>query len=472
MKKLLILLVFVTSIAQAQYTITGTMTPPERSDWVVLQKLEGAKQKFLTHTTIKIVSIEIDGKKENVGRFQFTLPKDAKSGMYRATYRNGGAGFVDFLFNKEDIEMAFNPQHPEQSVVFTKSLENKLYYEYQEALALTQEKLDIVQFSYFKNKDKKSEKAYKKALKKVKEVQGIYEDKTKGMLANHFVKASKNYNSPVIIEDSKDYLEGLSTNFFKNIDFTSKELYNSSFLINKVADYIFFLKEGETPEIQNDMYLKTIPEVMKVVKGNSIFKQQVIEYLITTFTNGKNAKIVDWLFAQYYDKLPFEVKKPDFRRKKLNLLKTAIGRYAPNFSWKEEGKNYSLSTLKDGENYLLIFWSTRCSHCVTEIPELYKFIKNHKKTSVVAFAIEDDEFDFNEFTKQLYGWHNVLGTHPENRFKNKTVKEYLIDATPTYFVLDKNKKIIARPNTIKDVKKYFNTLKKKEEKKQNLKKKK
>lgn len=460
MKKLFLALVFITSITQAQYTVKGTMTPPEKSDWVMLQKLEGAKQKFLKHTTIKVDTVNIGGQEQSIGRFEIEIPKDAKPGMYRVTYRNKGAGFIDFLFNNENVEMVFNPQYPDQSVFFTSSLENKLYNEYQDALALTQRSLDSVQIVFLKDKNKSSKKAYKRNLKKLKEVQEIYENKSKGMLVHNFIKASKNYNSSEIKEDLQDYLNGSVENFFNNIDFNDDKLYNSSFLINKVVDYIFFLNEGETQALQQKMYKESIAKVLKKVDSNKDFKNQVIEYLITNFTDKRNSEIVDWLFATYYDKLPADAKKTDFKKKKLEALSVSVGRIAPDFSWKEENKDYKLSALNDAEQYLMVFWSTRCSHCVEEIPEVYDFMKNHKNTSVVAIAIENDELDFNEFIKKLYGWHNVLATHPESRFENKIVKDYLIDATPTYFVLDKNKKIVAIPNVAKDVKDYFNSLKK------------
>ncbi|MBS9774781.1 MAG: redoxin family protein [Tenacibaculum sp.] len=457
-KKLFVLLMLVASITQAQYTVKGTISSAEGLDWVLLQKLEGTKQKYLAHTNMKIENIEVNGVKKYIGKFEFTLPKGTKVGMYRVSYKDKGAGFVDFLFNNEDIELSFDSQFPEQSVIFAKSEENKLYSEYKNAISLAQKELNSIQLHYFSTKEEKDKKRYKKALKKLNKIQDSYEEKCNGMLVNHFIKASKSYNSLNIVENSKDYLKGISDNYFNNINFNSKELYNSSFLVNNVADFVFFLREAKTPLLQEKLYKKSISKVMEVISYNITVKHQIITYFITTFTNKKDTKMVDWLFKEYYDKLPRNIIKQDFKRKKLELLQTSIGRIAPNFYWKEEGKGYSLSSLNDGDNYLLIFWSTTCSHCVKDIPDLYKFMKGFKKTSVIAFAIEGDEFGFNEFTKRLYGWHNVLGTHPKNKFENETVKKYLIDATPTYFILNKNKEIIATPKSIIEVKEYIKDI--------------
>ncbi|CAA0173874.1 TlpA family protein disulfide reductase [Tenacibaculum maritimum] len=475
LKKLLSLLVFTTSMVNAQYIVKGTMTPPGKGDWAILYKLEGAKQKFITNTTVKVDTVNINGETEILGKFLFTLPEDAKTGAYRVSYRNKGAGFVDFLFNKENVEFIFNPLYPDQSVVFTSSRENKLYSQYLEAIGLSQKKVDEIQANYIKSPTKDAKKAYKKAYKDLEDVQDIYENKSEGMLVSHFIKASKRYNTSNPTEDIQDYLNSIGKNFFNNIDFKSNELYNSSFLIDRVTDYIFGFNFSDDQVLQQKLYKEAIITVMdKVSKDN--LRKEVTEYLITTFTDKRNSEIVDWVFAEYYKKLPKELQDSKFKQSKLDLLRATVGRVAPDFSWKEYGtrygrtyeKDYKLSTLNDGENYLLIFWSTGCSHCLKEIPVLYKFMKNHKKTSVVAFGIENDDLDWNEYIKKLHGWHNAMGTHPENKWDNRIVRTYQLIATPAYFVLDANKKIIAMPNTIEDVEKYFNKLnaKKKANKKQ------
>lgn len=462
MKKILALFVFITSIAQAQYIIKGTMTPPEKSDWVILYKIEGAKQKFITNSTIKTETLDIGGQKQTIGRFELQLPETATKGSYRVTYRDKGAGFIDFLFNKENVEFVFNPQYPDQSIVFTKSIENKVYREYLEALALSQSKIDGIQMDYIRVKDKKKKKDYKKAIEEIENVQDIYESKSKGMLANAFIQSSKSQNASSILDDTQEYLNSVVGNFFSNVDFKSPELYNSSFLIDKITDYVFLLNTSEEQSLQQKLYKESIIKVMEKIGSNKKLKKEVSEFLIERFTAARNSGITDWLFEAYYDKLPDDMQSAEFRKDKIDLLRASVGRVAPDFGWKEDGKDVRLSTLKDGEKYLLIFWSTGCSHCLEEIPIIYKYMKTQNEISVVAFGIEHEEFEWNEYIKKLYGWHNVMGTHPDNKWDNETVKTYQLLGTPSYIILDKNKKIIAMPNSFKDVKAYFNNEENKE----------
>ncbi len=460
MKKILISLLFVTLIVDAQFSIKGTMIPPEKNDWIILYKIEGTKQKFIGNSTIKFEELDLGESVQKVGRFELLLPANTEIGVYRVSYRNTNAGFIDFFFNKESIEFVFNPQFPEESVVFIKSRENKMYREYLDALALRQHSLDSLQLKYLEKKSTDIKKAYKKAFREQKEVQEIYEVKSERMLINTFIKASKATNSYVIFEDTKEYSNYVMNNFFNNVDFSNKVLFNSSFLVDKITNYIFYLNPAESQRLQQKLYKKSIAKVMNILKKN-ITKKEILEYLITFFANQRNSEIVDGIFADYYSKLPLNFQDAKFKEKKLRELSVSVGRIAPDFSWKEGAKEYSLSSLNDGENYLMIFWSTQCGHCVKEIPAVYEFMKNYKNVSVIAFAIEENDIDFNSWAKnKLYKWHNVLGTHPTYKFDNEVVQKYRIDATPTYFILNKNKKIIAVPNTVENVKEFLDTERK------------
>ncbi len=457
MKKLLALLILTTSIVNAQYTVKGTMTPTEKTNWVILYKIEGAKQKFVTNTTIQFDTVVVGGNKQSIGKFKFDLPNTAKPGAYRATYRNRGAGFVDFFFNKENVEFIFNPKYPDESVVFTSSRENKLYNEYLQAYAAVQKKIDENQVAYIKEENKEAKKAYKKQVKQLEDVQETYENKSEGMLVHHFIKASQRYNPSSPVDNMEDYLTTVGDNFFRYIDFKSEALFNSSFLVDRINDYVFYLNNSEDKELQQKLLRGAINKVIgELPKGK--LKKSVLEFLITSLSDKRDGESVDWLFAEHYDNLPNNQKDAEFKKKILDVLRATVGRTAPDFSWEENGKEIKLSTLNDSDKYLLVFWSTACPHCVRDVPNLYSFMNNHKNTSVISFSIEnsDNNFkDWNEFKKQLPNWHNAAGTHPEYKWDNETVRAYNLLGTPSYFVLDSNKKIIATPEELEDVKKYF-----------------
>jgi thiol-disulfide isomerase/thioredoxin len=167
--------------------------------------------------------------------------------------------------------------------------------------------------------------------------------------------------------------------------------------------------------------------------------------------------MVHFLFKNYYDTLPKSLQNASFKSEKLKLLATAVGRIAPDFSWEENGKEFQLSTLNNAKNYLLVFWSTECSHCLKEIPELYRFLQDKKNLKVIAFAMEKNDLGWKKLKVTLPNWQHILGL---NKWQNKTALNYNIRATPTYFILDTDKKIIAKPYRLKDLEAFIYKLQK------------
>ena len=454
-KKILPILFLISSITYAQNTIKGSISPKIKTDWLILYKIEGTKQIFVNNTTIKTDSVVINGKNEAVSSFEVKLPSYAKPGTYRATYKLEGAGFVDFFYNKEDVSFIFNPKYPQESLAFTTSSENIFYQNYINDISVVQKQLDSLQIAVLQNPELDYKLQYKKAFKKVDSVQNKYITDAKNKYVAPFIMASARNNPPEILTSVTSYLANIKNTYFNHLDFNNKALVNSSFLTNRVLDYVFYINYSDDASKQQSIFKTSIETVLSKVKSDT-YKRDIIQFLIEQFEASKNLEIIDYLFNNHYNKLPISLQDSKFKTEKQALFAVEVGRVAPDFSWTENGKNFKLSTLNDAENYVLVFWSTSCSHCLKEIPELHTFMQNKPKMKVIAFALENDSFVWETYKKtNLFGWHNVLGLQ---KWKNKTARTYQVYATPTYLILDKNKKIIGKPNAINDVKEFLNKM--------------
>lgn len=446
MKKILVLFFFISSISYAQYSIKGTMQPVEKFSWVILYKIEGTQEVYVKNSKVN--------KNGDVGDFEFILPRDANIGSYRIKYNLKKNGFIDFFFHKENMEFSFNPKDPENTITYKKSSENQLYTNFLTDIASTQLKIDSLQKLYFKTPKKSIEEAYKYWVSTLQRIEKEYLQKSQGTLIYAFIKAADRYNPSNIIKNPKEYTATSIDHFFDQIDFDNKTLYNSSFLIDKISDFVFYVNYSKNIETQKKRYKKASDIVINKIQDLS-FKTQVIEFLITQFVIIKNAEMVDYLFNNYYDRLPIENQNAVLKNTMLAKMKIAIGRVAPDFSWKENGKELRLSELNDGLSYLLIFYSTECSHCLREVPEVYEFMSGKQKTKVIAFAMETSDKTWLNYHKKMPGWHHVLGLE---KWNNKIARDYQINSTPSYFVLGTNKKFIAMPLRLEDLKVVLDQL--------------
>lgn len=454
MKKYLILVFLVSFSLQAQYKISGELNPSGDYTWAILYKIEGARQVFVKSSTLKKETKNKNNKKIKVSNFEFTLPADAKAGAYRVAYKTEDNGFADFLFNKEDVSFSFNPNNAEETIRFSKSKENKLYQKYKDMVATEQYKTDSLQILYLKKQQANTAKLYTSQLKKIASLQKQYLLKSKGLMVNDFIKATNRYNSPKIASTSQSYLTSVLDHFFDTIDFDNKTLYNSTFLVDRITDYVFYMNYSDDPKTQKKLHQKAVDVVLKKAT-NPVFRKDILEFLITQFTNYNNVEFADVLLNSYYKKLPKADQKAEFIKNYLEKTMVSIGRIAPEITWNENGKNHKLSSINDAQNYVLVFWSTGCSHCLREIPQLHTFSKNKKNTKIIAFSLENNDRDWIKWKKKLPGWHHVIGL---KKWENPIARQYQIYSTPTYIILDKTKKIIAKPTTYQEVKKIIEYL--------------
>jgi len=429
MKKIVLVALLILSFTvKAQDTIRVKMTPNEGYKWLMLYKINGAKQQYISNATI--------GNSE----FKLPVPKGNATGMYRLYYDMENGGYFDFIYNQESISVSFNPNLPEQTAEFEKSEENKLLQSYFNSILEKQTKIDSVQIAYFDAVDKKPlQKMYVDRLKDLNSMQQYFEN---------IIKATKKYNNPKIAETVESYLKTLKTHFFDTIDFSNKVLLNSSVFVDKVIEYVFYINSSEDPKTEKKLRERSINDAMSIIGENNEVKVEILSSLLYAYAGQEELEAVDFLKNGYYNQLPEELKDAKFISDIDRMLGVTIGRVAPEITWMKDGKTKRLSEHEGVENYIITFWSTSCSHCLEEIPELYKATKDNENLKVIAVALEEDKFGFEHHTEKMDKWTHILGL---KKWKNEIAKRYEVHATPSYFVLDKDKKIITKPEELAEL---------------------
>lgn len=445
LKKLFLVVFLISFTAQSQHVITGKMDPlNDGFAWVALYRLKGSKQLFIKNVTI-----------EN-GKFSIEMPANSPKGMYRIRYKMDNVSLVNIIYTNENINFNFDPTNPASTLQFSTSEENKIYNSYyRQAIALKQE-LSVIQMSYFKQKEEKDQQItqnlYSNTLKEFQQNQTQYEKASNGKLANHFIRANNKYFEPSLFKSPQEYLNSEKQHFFDFIDFNDAELNNSTFIIENALSYVLYLNVSEDPQVQNVLYKNAINEVMQKVTNNTKLKSELIITLLNTFSQTENLDLMNFLVDDYYNKLPEWAKNEKDIKIIFERVKLAVGKTAPDFNYEENGVKKSFHKLNKADTYVLVFWSTSCSHCIVEIPELFEYTKDKTDIHVVNVGLEKNADDYNKYAARFMNCTNVLGL---GKWDNPIGRRYEIVNTPTYFILDANKKIIAKPYLLKDVKAFF-----------------
>lgn len=433
MKKFILGFLFLfSSVIFAQNNISGTFAPAKDYSWLIAYRLKPGTQVYVADTAIKN------------GKFMLNIPANSPAGMYRLVYAVPQEEFYfDVIYNgKENIELSFTT---ENGVAFTDSKENILFNSYFQELNDVEHQI----INYYTSGSTYVNE-YNAILKNLKAVQTNYETKANGLIAYAFIKGNRPY-IPSSYEGIQDFIVNKKKNYFSALDFTNSTLQASGFLTDKVVNYVFTALPLEEMTKEN-----TEEEMQKNIRKVDYYTQSVSSgYRMHLFYNlwsqaaaSEFNAVSDFAYNNYLKVLATAEGKQDIIDAIELHNRLRIGAIAPDISWGEKGREKTLLSLDGNTNYVLVFWSSGCSHCLKELPALHKELKKYPNTKVIAVGLEDNAVNWKmEITKfPIFEHALALG-----KWEGKYAKLYAINQTPSYFILDSDKLFIAKPEDDKAV---------------------
>ncbi|GAA4268636.1 TlpA family protein disulfide reductase [Hyunsoonleella aestuarii] len=441
MQRLLIIFVFFPSFLLAQHSIKGVFSPKEDYNFAILYKVTPTISEYVSNA-------EIQGD----GSFQFQLDSTYTKGIYRLVYAVPQEDYnFDIIYNgKEDVELTFNS---ETGVKFDSSLENKLLESYTNSMLMITNSIG----NYFRDESKdKDTLALTKIFKTQKETQSNFEEASKGSIASNFIKANKPF-IPKSSVDVKTYVQKLEKHYFDHVDFNNSVLQSSNFLTERMLNYVFGNGANSQDEIAN--YKKNINTLyQKINSSPDHIKKNLLSILWQQMADLNIESVANFIADTYLMDLAVSSNDQELLRALILYNDISIGKIAPDFEveTKEKDKTITkkLSQLNIAENYIVVFWSTTCSHCLDEIPQLQNFIKSveKNKVKVVAIALEDESYNWKNLT---YDYPEFIHIYGDGKWNNDIGNRYGVTATPSYFVLNAKKQIVAKPEDCDMLKEYF-----------------
>lgn len=440
LKKISVLLAILPSIVLAQHSIKGKFQPKEKFTFAILYRVSPT-------TSVYVANAEI--KKED-GSYEFKLDSTAVPSTYRIVYGlpQEDNNFDLIYSGKEDVEVDFIF---DKGALFKSSKENVTLNLYRNSIAKATQ-----QFRDYYASNNTSKKDFKNIVSNFKTIQEEFEEKAKGTMALEYIKASSPYLPEEYI-DAKTFTANVKKNYFNNIDFSNETLQNSNFLIESVLSYVF----NYIDKSNLDASLKeNIDTALKAVGTNTPkIKNVIIKILYQQMMGAGNEVAANHVGINYLLPLAKEKNDKGMITDIMAYKNTSIGEVAPDFTVEipdEKGK-IQLKKMHDldvAENYLIAFWSTTCSHCLEELPLLKAYAKtvDKKKLKVIAIGLEEQIYRWKDMTADYPDFINVFG---EGKWENPIGDAYNVTGTPTFFFLDKDKKIINKPDDFYAFKKYY-----------------
>lgn len=405
----------------SQHSISGKLSPAKEFSYA-----------FLYHSTPTGNEYTDRSKVEEDGSFSIGLDSVAPSGIYKIVYAIPPEDYnFDLIYNsKEDVVLTFDL---ENGLEFTESNENKLWSSYTKSMELVNRAI-----SNYYTKESTDINVFNDIFKTLKETQEAYENASKGTLAATFIKANRPY-IPSSFENISTYSKNLKQNYFQNVNFEDPLLQSSDFLTDRVLAYVFSM----TFQTSNESYKQDIDQIVNLMsKANAKVKTSLLQTIWQRFAESNHDDMANYITDNYLLDLSNETGYTQLAEILINFKNNSIGNQAQNFDIHDQitGKTTTLYDLHGAEQYLIIFWSSTCSHCEEELPIVKSLLS--KNIKVVAIGIEDNSDNWKKAIKNFPNFIHVLALE---KWNNSIVNAYSVNATPTYFLLDVDKKIIAKP---------------------------
>ncbi|MEM1002331.1 MAG: thioredoxin family protein [Bacteroidota bacterium] len=431
MKNLLLITLMLFGFLEAQTSVSGTFRPLGQYKFAFIYKSTPNGANFVDRARL-----------DESGSFSINLDSSLEPGIYKVVYAiPPEENNFDFIYDaKENVNFDFNA---ETGIVFSESNENKLLASYMKSMGMINQTIS----NYYK-KDGKDEKAFQEIFKTLVETQKAYESSASGMLALDLIQANHPY-IPKSYEDVSTYSNNLKRSYFEHIDFDNEFLQSSSFIKDRINGFLFQVASKSS----NADYKSRVDDIAKAIANSKAeTRLDIYQLLWEEFIQLNNDELTTYIAKTYLLEAANASNNSKLVDKIVAQQRISIGSRAPNFDVVNKDVKTDLHNLPKDKQYLLIFWSSGCSHCLEELPKVHTILANKKDIKIIAYGLEDSAAQWESSIKAFPDFIHIFGT---KKWDNPIVAKYSLSATPTYFLLDKDKTILAKPYDYKALEGIF-----------------
>ncbi|OIQ29295.1 MAG: hypothetical protein BM564_06240 [Bacteroidetes bacterium MedPE-SWsnd-G2] len=424
MKYLLLLLILPLGVF-GQHNITGKFSPAKDYTYAFLYKSTPSGSNYINRSKIN-----------SDGSFNIALDSTAAKGIYKIIYATPPEeNNFDLIYSGlEDVKLEFSL---ENGLKFIESNENKLWISYTKSMELIN-----LTISNFYAQGSTNEKAYLDIFKTLKETQDAFEGAAYGTIAINFIKANAPY-IPKSFEDVSTYSKHLKSNYLKHIDFGNPILQSSDFLMERVITYIFAMP----PNADDATYISHIDDLVDYIGfNNPKIKKSLLTMIWENMTILEEPAVANYVSETYLLELAESTNDTDLMSALTKYKKNSVGEKAHNFeisySDNERTVNTNLLDLNTADNYLLIFWSSTCGHCLEELPKIKSYLKNNSSIQVIAIGLEES---IDSWQNETLNYPNFIHVLAMGKWNSPIADAYDVNGTPSFILLNKEKTIIDKP---------------------------
>lgn len=406
---------------------------------------------------------------DNNGKATFKPTAKYTGGIYFLVSPKKTIEFEFLMDEKQNFTITGDTLHREKQII-TGSFDNELFQKYSAFSSIKGRAIHDLELQLPTTKTKKDSTTVLDEMKKYSKEIKAYQDNIAKTYPNSLLamlfNVMKRPESPAIpiVKGKPDSLypfRFVKEHFWDDVNFYDDRVLRTPFFDKKVDDFYKYYISPEADSI--------IPEVKNMLYAARSGKE-IFPYLLMKFTNkyanpeymGQD-EVFLYLFDDFYNKgdttFLNDASKKMVIEKAYNLMGNRLGKPAAQMKLSDTLGNYRQLYDVKGKFTLVMFWDPHCGHCKETIPRydsIYKAKWKALDVKVYSVYIYNDNIpDWKKFIneKELNDWVHVYQKQEDKDFEIKNNipgyrQLYNAHLTPTIYLLDEQKRIVAKQLSI------------------------
>lgn len=351
----------------------------------------------------------------------------------------------------------------------TGSKENEIFYAYQQQLGKFSEEAQALNVQRKLRTDAVSVTLLNKQMADLQKQATDYRNQfikdNDGTFATKLFKATTETDVPPAPKaangrpDSVWVFNYYKSHFWDNFDFSDERFVRTPIFQQKIERYIKELT------VQNpDSLIKSADLVVsKAIAGkNNEVKYYAIYYITKDYEQPKIMG-TDGLFVHMFEKYYATGVMTVSDSSTLKAIGERVATLKPNLVGKVLVSPVMSDTLRRPISFpaikadytVVFFYSPTCGHCRESAPKIQKFVDTYKGkgVEVVAIAIDQSPDDWKKFIREFKLGNAINGY--DFSYRTDYRHQYDVWQTPTIYMLDKDKRIIARKLPVEQIEDFM-----------------
>lgn len=464
MKKLLLILFLlpvVITFAQDGYEIKVTLKP-FKNEYIYLGHYSGKQYPIID-------SVKLNDKSEGV----FKGNKKLGGGIYLVAYPAKNNFFEILIDKQQHFSVIADTATVKEEKKFINSPDNLLFNSYQTYMAEKGKAIEAIRKSLSSAKTAKDSAYWNDQLKKTDSVVALYRRDLITKNQDNILSVLLRLMQEPVVPPSDKHPGGKYDSAFAYRYFKDHYWDGINFWDDRITRTPASLFEERLDKYFNTLVYPNPDSVIREIDrmlGYASISEELTRFLLVKFVNRYLTQKYMWedavfvhLYQKYFSQKEYPWLTPQGKKiitdRAYSLMANIMGNNAENISLPDtSGKTISLYA--DTARFTIVcFWDPTCSHCKEMLPKLDSMYRaKWKAAGVKMFAVAKEtsgtKKDWLSFVNEhhLQDWTNVYYSKDEEKARVDAnipgySQLYDVQTLPTVYLLDKDKRIVAKKLT-------------------------